>query len=141
VKALISEVRRKAREIADDAYRERLLNALRRATGMNLVEKIAHRLSRVPECLRNQMPQAVQVVAGCVRARNYFVHGSNPKLPLEVVYSLSRFFTDTLEFIFVVSDLADCGWNAERWLNEGTGHSPFHNYLLSYSQNLERLRV
>jgi hypothetical protein len=37
----------------------------------------------------------------------------------EDMFALAPFFTDTLVFVFGVSELCRCGWNAERWAKEG----------------------
>lgn len=70
-----------------------------------------------------------------VDLRNMCVHGST-------LSSTSRerlqgpaivFLTDTLEFVFCVSDLVESGWDIETWHREqkSTNH-PFAAYLRSY---------
>src|SRR6266566_1484123 len=97
-------------------------------------------------CLRNRvqamkrtLPNMEQLIGHCVRVRNYFVHGPSPGLSPETIYDRAPFLTDTLEFIFAVSDLHSCGWNVDRWAAESFGRSRLKSYLYSYRENYTRL--
>ncbi|WP_077342342.1 HEPN domain-containing protein [Pseudocolwellia agarivorans] len=47
-----------------------------------------------------------------VKCRNYFVHGSIDRhLSPELCFQFQSFFTDLFEYIYIVSELIECGWN------------------------------
>ena len=54
---------------------------------------------------------------------------------------LLNFLTNSLEFIFFASDLLDAGWNIVDWCHKAkpVGH-PFHEYLISYQEDMSRLK-
>jgi hypothetical protein len=122
-----------------DPYRGQILSNLNRVKGANLRTKIEARFKSVPVEIRKRMPDIQFVIDACVRSRNYFVHGTKPKLSPDATHDFLSFFTDTLEFIFMASDLALCGWNGERWLKVVNG-GRFRDYVRNYEAVVKDLK-
>ena len=139
VREALSGLAAKTRASLDPPYRERVLDSLGRIKSANLRHKITARFNSLPKRLRKRLPEIELVIDHAVRARNYFVHGSAPKLPVEAVYRLASFFTDTLEFVFVASDLSECGWDDARWVNQAD-RGRFRLFLHGYQQGLSELK-
>jgi hypothetical protein len=141
----IAELQEKTRAKCDecDAVREHkdhLLNAIGRATGMSLRGKILARYATLPDSLKLQLSGMEEVVRYSVLTRNYFVHGTSLSLSAQETYRQAPFFTDTLEFIFAVSDLQSCGWNVQRWSTEHFHSSRLKWYLRNYSDRYCQLK-
>ncbi|SED25334.1 hypothetical protein [Bradyrhizobium erythrophlei] len=136
------EIKEKAKSIAAvKEYRERLLNNLGLVRGLNLRSKVLQRWSSVPSCITTRLPGMPEAIAHSVRARNFFVHGTSINMTTEDLYSLAPFFTDTLEFVFGVSELCLCGWDADRWIKEGYHASRYKWYISNFPDHLKRLEV
>lgn len=117
-------------------YRDPILSAIGRLKGLNLRSKIVARFHVLPPALQSKCPDMDTVIGYCVQARNYFVHGTEPPtLSAKIIEAYSVFFTQTLEFIFIVTELFDCGWNSKaadsRW---------FSSYLENYKHDLKDLK-
>ncbi|KRQ92918.1 hypothetical protein CQ12_30340 [Bradyrhizobium jicamae] len=54
---------------------------------------------------------------------------------------MASFFTDTLEFVFGVSELCFCGWDAERWIKEGYHASRYKWYIGNFRDYMKRLEA
>jgi hypothetical protein len=121
-------------------YRDQILSNLNRVRGLTLRQKIEGRFRSLPLSLRKRLPEMELMIDHCVRTRNYYVHGSRPKLPLAAVRDFLFLFTDTLEFIFVTSELAACGWNVNRWIKALGGRAKFKDYLRSYERALSDVK-
>jgi hypothetical protein len=144
-KALPKSAQTKIDALCNDAkslkpeYRIQVVNNLKRVKELALREKILIRHATLPIYIRRRLPRIENTIDHCVLMRNYFVHGGNIRIPLDLVDEFVPFFTDTLEFIFVVSDLYSCGWNAKRWSNNpSTGR--LRSYLTIYNEHEPRLR-
>jgi hypothetical protein len=48
---------------------------------------------------------------------------------------------DTLELIFITSELAECGWNVNRWMKSPGGMARFKDYLRSYGDLLKQVKT
>ncbi len=120
-------------------YREQVLDNLSRVKGSNLRQKITARFKVLPAALQRHFLDLEFVVDHAVRARNYFVHGSKPKLSVTNTYNLMFYLTDTLEFIFVASDLSECGWDYARWLKQAN-MGRLRQYARSYDLHLAELK-
>jgi len=146
VETLLAGLRNQVQEAsAEDPnvcdHREQFLNALGRIGGLNLRNKILMRYASIDSALKAGLSNMEGLIRRCVLARNYFVHGSDPGISPEATYDLAPFFTDTLEFIFAVSDLQSCGWNTGRWAKESYNRSRLKSYLETYANNVKRLRA
>lgn len=131
---LIEEVRK-----LESPYREQFLSYINLVKGTNLRQKINARFKGLPADLQRRFPDIEFAIGHAVRARNYFVHGSKGKLSVVDTYSLMFYLTDTLEFIFVASDLCECGWNYARWLEEAN-RGRLRDYVRSYDSHLSELK-
>jgi hypothetical protein len=120
-------------------FREQFLNNLGLMKGLRLRDKIEARFKSLPAGLKLHFPEMEFVIDHCVKSRNYFVHGTKPKLTIPRTREFMFFFTQSLEFIFVTSELVACGWKYERWLNYAP-KGRFLWYLKSYEPMLDRLR-
>lgn len=146
VAALLAGFEKKVKETAKSStavneYRERLLNNLGLVRGRNLRSKVLQRWSSVPACITSRLPAMPEAIAHSVRARNYFVHGTPINMATEDIYGLASFFTDTLEFVFGVSELCHCGWDAERWIKEGYHASRYKWYISNFSEYMKRVEA
>lgn len=51
------------------------------------------------------------IVNIAIKSRNYYVHGSEyKKLPPSKLFEFQSLFIDTLEYIYALSELLECGW-------------------------------
>jgi hypothetical protein len=121
-------------------YRDQVLNNLGRVKGLSLRQKIESRFRSLPAGLRKRFPEMELVIDHCVRSRNYFVHGSKPKLSVSATRDLIFLFTDTLEFIFVTSELVACGWKYARWIKDAN-RGRLRDYLRSYDLALKEVKA
>ena len=77
-----------------------------------------------------------------VNCRNYYVHGSEPSFNYAEIFRVVIFLTQTLEFVFAVSDLIEAGWDAKAWAEAPTSMShPFGEYRVNYREKLHDLKV
>lgn len=142
----LAEARDKARELfrklpsSDD--KNSILGALGRVGKLSLKKKVRSRVSVVVSRLGDLFPDLDFVTDHAVECRNYFVHGTKPKLDYKSGSNPVSFFTDTLEFVFAVSDLIDAGWNAHSCLRRYTTMShPFGRYRANYADDLAQLKA
>ncbi len=121
--------------------RARLLDALGRIGQSSLREKINYRNQLLIDQIGDQIPDIDTVIKEAVECRNHYVHGSKDS---RIDYSKNRgtevFLTETLEFVFVTSDLIDSGWNIKKWWQDC--HDPYYDhpfamYLNSYEKQLQ----
>ena len=89
----------------------------------------------------NRVPELMTVTDEAIRCRNHYVHGTPCRIDYDSETELVVFLTDTLEFVFAVSDLIEAGWDVERWLNDGKiAYHVFGSYIIHYKGNLQRLK-
>lgn len=119
--------------------RDRVLSFLGQVGEMNLKKKVRYRLKTLIDVIT--LPDIETVLDEAVNYRNYYVHGTPPRVASDQRSRFLKFFTDALEFCFLASDLVDAGWDLGRWCAQGRprGH-PFHDFLVDYSGNLDRLK-
>jgi hypothetical protein len=122
-------------------YRDQILSNLNRVKDLTLRQKIQSRFCSLPLVLRKRLPEMDLLIEHCVRTRNYFVHGSKPKLSVAATREFLFLFTDTLEFLFITSELAACGWNVSRWMNSLGPMGRFAAYLHSYNEQLKQVKT
>jgi hypothetical protein len=146
--ALSSELE-KARDDARDAFkslpaspeRDSVLGALGRIGKLSLKRKVRSRANVIAEAIPSQFPQLDLVVDQAVDCRNYYVHGTETNIDYSDNADLIQFLTDTLEFVFAVSDLVEAGWNIESWVMQPSSLShPFAQYRIDYSRHLGELK-
>lgn len=121
--------------------RDSVLNALGRLGKANLKHKVRARTKLIQGCIPARFPELELVIDEAVNCRNYFVHGSKAKIDYTDEFDQVIFFTEALEFIFVASDLIECGWDIEQWsMQASTVSHPFDSFRLNYEIRLKDLK-
>lgn len=96
---------------------------------LSLIEKIFKRLdlisTKLPE--RNLSHKDLKnIVRIAVDARVYFVHGTTRnRIATNLIFKYQPLLINTLEYIYLFSELLECGWNEERG-NNRFPHHPFY---------------
>jgi hypothetical protein len=121
--------------------RDSILSALGRLRKPALKHKVRYRAQKLVEIGDEWFPDLYTVTDEAVNCRNYYVHGTTSSFDYDRNFDLVTFFTDTLEFVFAVSDLIEAGWDFRAWVTHGTTMShPFASYRVNYRLRLGRLR-
>ncbi len=90
---------------------------------------------------RLRLPRMEQVIRSAISCRQHITHGrSTAKKTPDVDFADLRavdFLTEALRFVYGVSELLDCGWDMEHWLQRPLkrGH-PFGCFLETYEEAL-----
>ncbi|MCY4515490.1 MAG: hypothetical protein OXC69_10235 [Candidatus Tectomicrobia bacterium] len=82
------------------------------------------------------LPKLDEVIDHAVDCRNHYVHGNQARLDYEAGNVLA-FLTDTLEFVFGVSELIECGWDAEILAKLQPNDHPFAAYVSTYESSID----
>ncbi|WP_416899414.1 MAG: HEPN domain-containing protein [Minwuia sp.] len=118
-----------------------VLSNLGRVGRASLTKKVLHRSEGVGAAAAEKLPSLDLPCVEAVKMRNHFVHGGEARFDYRHEFETFAFLTDTLEFVFAVSDLIDLGWDCTHWVRErSTLTHPFKRYLFSYQNNLRRLK-
>lgn len=127
--------------LPDSYERSSMLNALGRIGKSSLKHKIRHRLEFIKRSIGNELEDIQLVADEAVNCRNYYVHGSKTKIDYSRFEMATSFFTDTLEFIFAISELIEAGWGANKWFHKPSSLShPFVRYRVQYKENIALLK-
>ncbi|MGG7094015.1 HEPN domain-containing protein [Shewanella indica] len=121
--------------------RDSILGALGRIGKLTLKNKVKERAAVMSNITKLELEDFDFVINQCIDCRNYFVHGSVKRFDYFAQSDLVHFFIDTLEFIFGISELAEAGWDFNRWKNDYRGFHPYSSYLSSYIMNLNKLKT
>lgn len=139
--AAIDECKRLIKSLPLSAERDSVLSNLGRVGRASLTKKVLHRSERIGAAAAEKLPSLDLPCVEAVKMRNHFVHGSEARFDYRHEFEIFAFLTDTLEFVFAVSDLIDLGWDCTHWVGErSTLTHPFKRYLFSYQDNLRRLK-
>lgn len=108
----------------------------------HLKSKILHRLKIIKCTISNDLQEMdCRVIYAAVELRNFYVHGDKPDKRREKFIEFHRFLTDTLEFIFCVSDLINSGWDFSSWHSKTKPIlHPFARYLHNYENNFNNIK-
>lgn len=129
-------------DISKCPEQESVLSALGRIGRSSLKQKVRYRAQRVIDSAGEWFPELLMVTDEAINCRNYYVHGGEPKLDYDRNFNRVTFFTDTLEFVFAASDLAEAGWDIKAWISRGTSMShPFGRYRANYPFALGDLKA
>lgn len=121
-------------ELSHGDERTQILSTLK-FWGSALRDKVECRSKIVNNAIGFHLPGLDDVVRIALKARNFYVHGSD--YAHEYFQELFEFLTDTLEFVFIASDLIECGWNARAWIaRKPSFGNPLARYVYSYSRNV-----
>ena len=142
VRTARDECKKIFKELPQSPERESVLNALGRVGKNTLKRKIHHRAKHVIDRIGNRVPELSTVTDEAVRCRNHYVHGTPCRIDYDSETKLVAFLTNTLEFVFAISDLIEAGWDVERWLNDsGIAYNVFGLYIILYKSNLQKLKI
>lgn len=130
------------RALPASAERDSVLAALGRLGHATLKRKVRHRAEMVINVLGSELPNFFEILDLAVDARNHFVHGTESNIDyVGNFFETVAFFSKALEFVFVVSDLLEAGWDIQGWRQRGTTLShPCASFLYNYPLSLDRLR-
>jgi hypothetical protein len=126
--------------VPESSAKQSVLSALGRVGTASLRDKVHHRAEKILATAANRFPELQLPCSQAVLCRNHYVHGSKASFDYQECFTEFAFLTDTLEFVFAVSDLIDLGWNFQQWLAQGTRHA-FGAYVVNYGDNLRRLKA
>lgn len=101
----------------DKSTRDSLLQAIGYVDQRSLKDKIIERLEIIKNHILEQginYKSMVKTVRLAIKARNYFVHGSEPKdLTPDQIFDFQVLFTDTLNYIYIMSELIEAGFQTD----------------------------
>ncbi len=123
-------------ELPESQERNNVLGSLGRIGNWTLNRKIRHRAESIVTTIGGLVPGIDNVIRDAVALRNDYVHGPSGS-GHERRNDQLVFLTDSLEFVFLASDLVDAGWDIAKWCKRpgSVGH-PFWDYLSSYHANV-----
>jgi len=120
--------------------RDSVLNCLGRLGKSSLKRKIRYRAQAIIDQAGERFPDLIRISDQAVDCRNFYVHGSEGAFDYERNFDAVIFFTNTLEFIFAISDMIEAGWDFKSWTTEGSSLShPFGEYKIEYRRNAQKL--
>ncbi|MYN12775.1 hypothetical protein GSY71_06405 [Pusillimonas sp. TS35] len=127
------------KELPNTDDRNEAIRALKRVGQLSLRKKILIRADVVKS--RFILADLDEVVQIAVQCRNHFVHGGGGRsFDYSVIEPYTVFLTETLEFIFGVAELIDCGWDGAAWKSRShTARHWFCRYLSGYSEHATQL--
>jgi hypothetical protein len=128
--------------LPDSPERSSVLGELGRVGKSRLKQKIRYRAQPLVDAMDTQLPELLLVTDEAVNCRNYYVHGGKRRFDYECNFEMVTFFTDTLEFVFVASDLIEAGWDVMAWARRGSMMThPVGTYRIAYREHLQRIPV
>jgi len=121
--------------------RNNLLQSVGFLKNKTLKDKIQSRADLIlPVFEKGQLKNIDLVIHHAVKCRNYFVHGSIDKeISPDHYIGLQSFFINTLEFIFITSELVECGWDPKEGHSSILNHK-IRNYVREYANDLDKLK-
>ncbi|WP_457811888.1 HEPN domain-containing protein [Sinorhizobium meliloti] len=142
LKAAVEQCRKIFVALPDSFAKQSVLSALGRVGTASLRDKVRHRADKVMATAGDKFPDLYLPCNHAVLARNHYVHGSPASFDYQEHFTEFAFLTDTLEFVFAVSDLLDLGWDFKSWMGEGTSMThAFGAYIINYRENMRRLNA
>ena len=138
----IAQARQMFKRLPESDERDSVLGYLGSVGGWRLKRKVRHRATRITDVIGHLLPEIGVVIDEAVKLRNFYVHGTPSRVSNGEPLKLLSFLTNSLEFIFITSDLLDAGWDIEEWCRKPKplGH-PFHDYLVYYQEELDKLKT
>lgn len=122
--------------------KQSVLSALGRVGKASLRDKVMHLAHKVNAAADGRFPNLLLPCHHAVLCRNHYVHGTEGAFDYQGNFTEFAFITDTLEFVFAISDLIDLGWDLKRWLAHGFSMThAFGVYVVNYPENLRRLEA
>jgi len=141
LEVVVQECNRRFKSLPKNPKRDAVLSVLGNIRKPSLKEKIRHRVAKITSVIGNLIPEIELVTDRAVDLRNLYVHGDKSGRRKERSGQSLVFLTNTLEFVYCVSDLMDSGWDLGAWVQRPKVHGhPFTSFLIEYNENLSRLR-
>lgn len=138
----VDECRTRFKALPESFIRQSMLSALGRVGTASLRHKVIHRANIVIEKSDDEFSGIELPCSEAVLCRNHYVHGSDASFDYSDNFTSFVFMTDTLEFIFSVSDLIELGWDYKEWRRNGTVLSHrFGAYKANFDENMVRLKA
>lgn len=129
------------RALPESLERDAMLNELRRIGELSLKRKVLSRGQFLICGMGDTFPELEMVLKAAVDCRNHYVHGGSSKIDYRQKSDTTGFLTDALEFVFVVSDLKDMGWNPYAYINKYTTMShTLGAFRVDYAERLHSLK-
>lgn len=139
-KDAVSTSRDLFKNLVDSSARQSILSALGRVGKASLKDKILHRAAIV-QARTDHFPELSLPCKEAVVCRNHFVHGSPPTFNYQNEITAFAFLSDTLEFVFAISDLIELGWSLEDWMSSGLDDTHnFSRYVVHYRWHIDHLK-
>jgi hypothetical protein len=139
--ALIKEIKPKFRSLPESFARQEMLGAIGRIGKASLRDKINCRVNILTKHMGSNFRELTIPCQQGVICRNHYVHGSEAAFDYENEFLSFAFITDTLEFVFALSDLFEMGWSYRDWREHGTTQShAFGSYCVNYAGELQKLK-
>lgn len=124
-------------KLSDSIEKNSILGALGRIGTYTLKHKIIARANILNHSISSEnLTNINMVINHCVDCRNHFVHGSKRKFDYINNFDMIIFFINTLEFIYGVSELIECGWKFDSWIAKHPINHPFFMYMKTYKNHL-----
>ena len=125
----------------DSKSRGSILGAIGRVKSFTLRDKITFRAMQIKNAAENAVLEDIEKVIKSIHlCRNHFVHGSEPEFKYDEHWGLVQFFIETCEVIFLFSDMIECGWNPNDYLNRARMNSNrVSGYFTRYNENYNYL--
>ncbi|SDP79345.1 hypothetical protein SAMN04488512_1502 [Sulfitobacter litoralis] len=139
--ALVKEFKPKFRSLPESFARQEMLGAIGRIGKASLRDKINHRVAILTKHMGSSFSELTVPCQQGVICRNHYVHGSEAAFDYQNEFPSFAFITDTLEFVFALSDLLEMGWSYRDWREHGTTQShAFGSYCVNYAGELHKLK-
>lgn len=142
LRKVIDETACRFKELPPSRERDSVLSMLGRVSQPFLKKKIAHRAAMLTRCSGGRFPELEFVTDRAVELRNHIVHGAPIAYDLKKAPGCLAFLTDALEYVFLTSDLIECGWDFMRWLKGGvTLTHPMNDFGIYYHSKIAELKA
>lgn len=142
LKEAVMQCRKIFATLPDSFAKQSVLSALGRIGTASLRDKVYHRAEKVIQAVGVKFPELLLPCHHAILCRNHYVHGSKAAFDYQEHFTEFAFITDTLEFVFAISDLLDLGWDFKSWMDEGMSMShAFGAYAVNYLENIRGLKA
>ena len=95
-----------------------------------IISRSKETIEKFPKNMQNALKDVIKSAVTC---RNQFVHGPRKGKKAVNYGNCVIFYSDTLEFLFLASELVDCGWNMNSWMSKkARDWHPFVLYIDSF---------
>lgn len=115
--------------------RDSILAYLEKIKKLSLKQKIRHRSQVIKNIIQDDLDlrEIDTITDKSVELRHFYVHGDNRNGRRKKLVKFTPFLTDTLEFVFCVSDLIELNWDFLSWYRRsGRARHPFSVYMYHY---------